>query len=163
MTLLLAFHVAISLVAIVLGFVMAAGLVALPPRHRASAPFLWTTILTSVTGFPLPADRILPSHVVGVISLVLLTVATLAWYRHRLAGGWGRAYVVAALASLYLNVFVLVVQLFRRVPVLFALAPTQAEPPFAIAQGAVLVAFVALTALALRRAARSTSSAARGG
>ena len=86
-----------------------------------------------------------------MISLVLLTVAALAWYRHRLAGGWHRAYVVTALASLYLNVFVGVVQAFRRIPALHALAPTESEPPFAVAQAAVLLGFVALTVTALRR------------
>ena len=155
MATLLILHVAVSLVAIVAGLVMAAGLLATPPRHRASTLFLWTTILTSVSGFPLPADRILPSHVVGVISLVLLAVAAVAWYRHRLAGGWGRAWVATALASLYLNVFVLVVQAFLKVPALHALAPTQAEPPFAIAQGAVLLGFAAVTIAALRRARRA--------
>jgi hypothetical protein len=151
MTVLLALHVAISLIAIALGLVMAAGLVAHPPRHRASVAFLWTTIVTSVSGFPLPADRILPSHIVGAISLVLLTLGALAWYRHRLAGKWARIWIATALASLYLNVFVLVVQAFLKVPALHALAPTQAEPPFAVAQGAVLLGFVALTVAAFKR------------
>lgn len=151
MSLLLTAHVVVSLVAIAAGVVMVAGLVGTPPRHRASTFFLWTTVLTSLSGFPLPADRILPSHVVGAISLVLLAVAALAWYRHRLAGGWGRAWVVTAAASFYLNVFVLVVQGFLKVPALHALAPTQAEPPFAIAQGAVLLGFLAVGTVALRR------------
>lgn len=152
MATLLALHVAVSLIAIALGLVMAAALVGTPPRHRLSVAFLWTTILTSVSGFPLPADRILPSHIVGAISLVLLAVAAVAWYRHRLAGGWARVWVVTAMASLYLNVFVLVVQAFLKVPALHALAPTQAEPPFAIAQGVVLLLFAALTVTAVRRA-----------
>ena len=151
MATLLALHVVISLIALALGLVVAAGLVGHPPRHRASVAFLWTTILTSVSGFPLPADRILPSHIVGAISLVLLTLAALAWYQHRLAGGWARVWIVTALSALYLNVFVFVVQAFLRVPALHALAPTQAEPPFAVAQGAVLLLFVALTVTALRR------------
>ena len=155
MATLLTLHVVISLVAIAAGLVMAAALLGTPPRHRASVLFLWTTILTSVSGFPLPADRILPSHIVGAISLVLLAVAAVAWYQHRLAGGWARTWVVTALASLYLNVFVLVVQAFRRIPALHALAPTEAEPPFAIAQGAVLLGFVAVTVAALRRARRA--------
>ncbi len=155
MATLLTLHVVVSLVAIALGLVMAAGLLGTPPRHRASVLFLWTTILTSLSGFPLPADRILPSHVVGAISMVLLTLAAVAWHRHHLAGGWARVWVVTALASLYLNVFVLVVQAFRRIPALHALAPTEAEPPFAIAQGAVLLGFVAVTVAALRRARRA--------
>jgi hypothetical protein len=152
MATLLTLHVLVSLVAIAAGVVMAAALLGTPPRHRFSVTFLWTTILTSVSGFPLPADRILPSHIVGAISLVLLAVATVAWYRHRLAGGWGRAWIVTAIVSLYLNVFVLVVQVFLKVPVLHSLAPTQAEPPFAIAQGAVLLVFAAATVVALRKA-----------
>lgn len=151
MATLLALHVAVSLIAIALGVVMAAALVGSPPRHRASVAFLWTTVLTSVSGFPLPADRILPSHVVGAISLVLLAIAAVAWYRHRLAGAWARVWVVTAIVSLYLNVFVLVVQAFLKVPVLHALAPTQAEPPFAVAQGAVLLVFAALTVTAVKR------------
>jgi hypothetical protein len=160
MATLLALHVVISLIAIALGMITAAGLVGRPPRHRASIAFLWTTILTSVSGFPLPADRILPSHIVGAISLVLLAFAAVAWYRHRVAGGWARVWIVTALAALYLNVFVLVVQAFLKVPVLHALAPTQAEPPFAVAQGAALLLFVALGATALRRARRLTSPSA---
>jgi hypothetical protein len=152
MATLLALHVVISLVAIALGVVTAAGLIGRPPRHRASVAFLWTTIVTSVSGFPLPADRILPSHIVGAISLVLLALAAVAWYRHRLAGGWARVWIVTALVALYLNVFVLVVQAFLKVPALHALAPTQAEPPFAIAQIGVLLLFVALTVTALKRA-----------
>ena len=142
-----------SFVALAAGIGLAAGLLDAPQRHRAGPFFLWTTILTSLTGFVLPADRILPSHVVGAISLVLLAVAALAWYRHRLAGGWRRVWIITALASFYFNVFVLVVQGFLRVPALHALAPTQAEPPFAIAQGAVLIGFIALTVAALRRPA----------
>jgi hypothetical protein len=160
MATLLALHVVISLIAIALGMITAAGFVGRPPRHRASIAFLWTTILTSVSGFPLPADRILPSHIVGAISLVLLAFAAVAWYRHRLAGGWARVWIVTALAALYLNVFVLVVQAFLKVPALHALAPTQAEPPFAVAQGAALLLFVALGATALRRARRLTSPSA---
>jgi hypothetical protein len=157
MATLLALHVVVSLVAIAAGLVMAAALLGTPPRHRASVPFLWTTIVTSLSGFPLPADRILPSHVVGAISLVLLTVAAMAWYRHRLAGGWSRVWIVTAVASFYLNVFVLVVQLFRRVPPLHALAPTESEPPFAVAQGVVFLAFVVITIAALRRGAHLTT------
>jgi hypothetical protein len=158
MATLLALHVLISLIAIALGMVTAAGLIGRPPRHRASVAFLWTTILTSVSGFPLPADRILPSHIVGAISLVLLALAAVAWHRHRLAGGWARVWVVTALAAFYLNVFVLVVQAFLRVPGLHAVAPTQAEPPFAIAQGAVLLFFAVLTVTALRRGPAALTS-----
>ena len=88
---------------------------------------------------------------------MLLTVAAVAWYGHRLAGGWSRAWIVTALASFYLNVFVLVVQLFRRVPPLHALAPTESEPPFAMAQGVVFLGFVVITIAALRRGPHLTT------
>jgi hypothetical protein len=144
-------HVVLSLIGIVAGFVVVAGIVA--SRHYATwtAVFLATTVLTSVTGFLFPFERILPSHVVGVISLVALAVALAALYATDLAGRSRWLYVIAAVASLYLNVFVLVVQAFLKVPALNRLAPTQAEPPFVIAQGVVLVAFVAMAFLGVRR------------
>ncbi len=105
-----------------------------------------------MTGFGFPFDRLLPSHKVGIISLVVLAVALLARYGLHLAGRWRRVYVVAAAIALYLNVFVAVTQAFLKIPGLTALAPTQAEPPFAIAQLAVLALFIALTVVAVRRA-----------
>jgi len=101
-------------------------------------------IVTSVTGYGFPVDRVLPSHIVGAISLVALAIASVARYRHRLAQGWRKTYVVTAVLSLYLNVFVLIVQTFQKVPALRELAPTQSEPPFAISQLIVLVMFVVL-------------------
>ena len=95
-----------------------------------------TTVATSVTGFGFPIDIILPSHIVGIISLVVLAIAIIARYAFHLSGFWRSVYVIGAGIALYLNVFVLIVQLFRKVPVLNALAPTQSEPPFALAQGA---------------------------
>ncbi len=109
-----------------------------------------TTILTSVTGYFFPADRILPSHVVGAISLAVLAVATLACYHYRLEGASRGIYVITASVALYLNVFVLVVQGFLKVPALKTLAPTQSEPPFLVAQGVVLVAFIAIGFAAFR-------------
>jgi hypothetical protein len=150
MRILLFGHVAISLIAIVAGFVVAYGLLTAQRLDRWTALFLWTTTATSVTGFPLPADHILPSHIVGIISLVVLAIAFVARYVRQLANGWRAAYVVTALVALYLNVFVLVVQAFLKVPTLKALAPTQAEPPFAITQLAVLVLFAGLGIAALR-------------
>jgi len=94
-----------------------------------TSTFLWTTVLTSATGFLFPYHGFKPSYVVGVISLVVLAIALFALYRRNLEGGWRNAYVVTAMMALYLNVFVLVVQLFRRVPALKALAPTQTDRP----------------------------------
>jgi len=136
-------HVLISLVGIVSGFVVLFGLLGSKRLEGWTGLFLVTTVATSVTGFGFPIDIILPSHIVGIISLMVLAVAIIARYAFRLAGPWRVAYVIGAGIALYLNVFVLIVQLFRKVPALNALAPTQSEPPFAIVQGTVLVVFVA--------------------
>jgi hypothetical protein len=144
-------HVVLSLVGIGSGLVV---LVALLTRKRAdrwTALFLATTVATSLTGFGFPVDHLLPSHVVGIISLVVLAVAITARYVRHLAGSWRRIYVITAMVALYLNVFVLVVQLFRKVPPLEAIAPTQSEPPFVVAQLVVLAVFVTLTAIATKR------------
>jgi hypothetical protein len=144
-------HVIVSLVAIAAGFIVLAGLLGAKPLDSLTAVFLITTVATSVTGFFLPAPHLLPSHVVGIISLVLLTFAVLARYPFHMQGRWRSTYVITAMASLYLNVFVLIVQSFLKIDALKALAPTQTEPPFAIAQGAALAAFVVLTILAVRK------------
>jgi len=93
------------------------------------AVFLVTTTATSLTGFGFPFVRLLPSDIVGAISLVVLAVAIVARYRHRMARGWRATYVITAVMALYFNVFVLVVQSFQKLPALAALAPTQSEPP----------------------------------
>jgi len=146
------FHVAISLLGIGSGVVVVVDML----KHRrwpgSTGVFLVTTILTSVTGFLFPFHRLLPSHVLGVLSLIALAIAVYALYVRRLAGGWQRAYTVSAVIALYLNVFVLVAQLFAKVPALKALAPTQSEAPFKLAQLAVLLLFVAVGALATKRA-----------
>ena len=107
--------------------------------------------MTSVTGFPLPPFGFDPPRAVGVISLVLLALAVAALYAFRLAGAWRWIYVGAAVAALYLNVFVAVVQAFQKLPPLHALAPTQSEPPFLVSQIVVLAAFVALGVVAAMR------------
>ncbi len=138
----LLFHVAVSLLAIALGLWVMIGMFKGQRQPQATAWFLATTVLTSLTGFALPAARLLPSHGIGAISLALLAVALYARYLAGLAGRWRGTYVGTALASLYLNVFVLVVQAFRQIPPLHTLAPNQSEPPFALAQLLLLVAFV---------------------
>ena len=105
----------------------------------------------SVTGFFFPFDHILPSHIVGIVSLVVLAIAILALYALRLAGAWRWIYVISAMIALYLNVFVGVVQAYEKVPTLKALAPTQSEPPFAITQLLVLMIFLFLTIIAAIR------------
>jgi hypothetical protein len=143
-------HVVISLVAIGTGLIVLYGMFGSNRLAGWTAIFLATTVLTSVTGFLFPREQILPSHIVGVISLVLLAIAIVAYYIGHVAGAWRWIYVVTALASLWFNVFVLVAQGFAKVPALHALAPTQAEPPFAIAQAIVFVIFVVLGVKAVR-------------
>jgi hypothetical protein len=137
-------HVAISLIGIFSGFVVVFGMLGAKRMDGWTALFLTTTVLTSVTGFLFPFHKFLPSHGVGIISLILLTIAIYARYPRDLAGGWRSAYVSTAVISLYLNVFVLIVQMFLKVPALKAIAPTQTEPPFKIAQLAVLLLFILL-------------------
>ena len=144
-------HVALSLVGIVSGLVVLFGLLASNRLDGWTALFLVTTVATSVTGFGFPFDRLLPSHIVGIISLVVLAVAILARYALGLAGAWRWIYVIGAVIALYLNVFVLVVQAFQKVSALNALAPTQTEPPFLFAQIAVLAIFIVLGAIAAIR------------
>src|ERR1700677_4683781 len=145
------FHVVISLIGIGSGLVVLWGFSRGKRLDGITAIFLFTTVATSVTGFGFPFDHLLPSHKVGIISLVALTVAILALYVFHLARGWRRTYVISAILSLYLNVFVLVAQAFMKVPALKALAPTQSEPPFLVAQLVVLASFVVLTVLAAKR------------
>jgi hypothetical protein len=144
-------HVIISLAGIASGLVVLFGLFNARRLNGWTSLFLASTVLTSVTGFLFPVDRVLPSHIVGAISLVLLAAAIVARYPKRLAGRWRTIYVVGAVLSLYLNVFVLIVQLFQRVPPLKALAPTQTEPPFVVAQLLALTIFAASTLLAAVR------------
>jgi hypothetical protein len=144
-------HVLLSLVGIGSGFVVMAGLLGRAPLAEWTALFLITTVATSVTGFAFPVDRLLPSHMLGALSLVVLAVAIAARYGFHLAGAWRRTYVVCAALALYLNVFVGVVQAFLKVPLLRSMAPRQTEPPFLLAQGVVLALFVLITVAAARR------------
>ena len=143
-------HVLISLLGIASGLVVMYGFLTNKLVDRWTAVFLTTTVLTSITGFLFPFTGVVtPGIKLGVISLVALAVAIVTRYPLRLS--WRKTYVIAACAALYFNVFVLVVQSFEKVPALKALAPTQKEPPFAIAQIIVLAIFVVLTIFAVRR------------
>jgi hypothetical protein len=144
-------HTLIAVVGIVAGLVAVLGWALGKTRPRWTAVFLGTTVATSVTGYGFPFERLLPSHVVGAISLVVLAVAIAARYAYDLRGPWRRVYVISAVIALYLNVFVGVVQSFLKVPALRALAPAQTEPPFVLSQGLVLLAFVALAVIAALR------------
>jgi hypothetical protein len=144
------FHVVLSLIGILAGLVALFGMFSSKRLPKWTAVFLATTVLTSVTGYFFPRDHILPSHIVGAISLVMLAIAIYALYSRHLAGAWRWIYVVTAAVALYLNVFVGLVQTFLKVPAVNALAPTQSEPPFLIAQGVVLLVFIVLAVVALR-------------
>ena len=159
-------HVVISLAGIASGLAVLSGL--LKGKHLAgwTGLFLATTVATSVTGFGFPVEHFLPSHGVGIISLMALAIAIVALYAKHLVGGWRKTYVITAVLALYLNCFVAVVQSFEKIEPLRALAPTQSEPPFAIAQLAVLGLFVALGVTAVKRFRDRTglkAAAARGG
>jgi len=143
-------HVVLSVLGIISGLVLAGGLVSGRRLDGWAAAFLATTILTNVTGFGFPSDRVLPSHIVGGISLVILALTTYALYGKGAAGGWRTVFTLGSVAALYFNVFVLVVQLFFKVPAMAELAPTQAEPPFAVTQLLVLAVFAALGRAATR-------------
>jgi hypothetical protein len=141
-------HVVISLVGIFSGLVVMFGLLASKRLDGWTALFLASTVATSMTGYGFPTDHLLPSQVVGAISLVVLTVAIVARYGRHLAGGWRKTYVITAVIALYLNVFVAIVQAFLKVPSLKVLAPTQHEPPFLVAQVGAMALFVVLAILA---------------
>jgi hypothetical protein len=138
------FHVVLSLVGIFSGFVVVFGLIALRRLNGWTAIFLSTTVLTSVTGFLFPFHRLLPSHVLGILSLIALAVAIYARYQRHLWGGWRRSYVISSFIALYFNVFVLIAQLYMKVPALKAIAPTQTEAPFKITQLTCLALFIVL-------------------
>jgi len=153
-------HVIISLIAIVSGLVVLFAMIAGKSLDALTALFLTTTVLTSVTGFGFPFVHVTPGIVVGAISLLVLAIALFARYGRHLAGAWRRTYVITASIALYLNCFVLVVQSFLNVPALHSLAPTQKEPPFAIAQLVVLILFVVLTVKAAKNFRETSAGAA---
>lgn len=153
-----ALHVAISFVGIV------AGLIALPAfargrvLPRTNAIFLWFTLLTSLTGFLFPIVAFTPALGVGIVSILILAVAFWSWYGRKLAGRAAPIYAVTATIGLWLNLFVMVVQSFLKVPALNALAPNGTEPPFAVAQGALLIVMIGLGYLAFRVSRRRATA-----
>jgi len=145
------FHVILSLVGIGTGFVTVFGLINNRLLPRWTALFLITTILTSVTGFLFPFHGFDPAIGVGILSLIVLLLTTIALYGGKLAGGWRGTYVIAAVIAQYFNVFVLFAQLFAKIPALKAIAPTQSSPAFGLTQLVVLVGFIVLGTLAFKR------------
>ena len=146
-------HVIISLIAIVSGIIVMFGLLGSSRMPALTAIFLLFTILTSATGFLFPFEKLLPSHIIAILSLVLLAIACIALYGMKLSGAWRWIYVLTAMISLYLNVFVLVIQSFLKIPALTALAPGNppSGPAFAVIQGIVLLFFVVVIIGAMRR------------
>lgn len=151
MTLYTFIHVLISLIGIISGLIVLAGLLASDRKDGWTLIFLVTTAATSLSGFGFPYQGFTPAIGVGILAIIILIVAIAARYPLHLAGPWRWIYVVSAVVSLYLNVFVLVAQSFQKIPALNALAPTGTEPPFAIAQGIVLFLFIAAGFACLRR------------
>jgi len=142
-------HVIITLVAIGSGLIVVGGMFASTTLPGTTALFLFTTALTSITGFMFPIHGFTPALGVGVLACLILIVALVALYKEDLVGAWRWIYVITAVVSLYLNVFVLVAQSFMKIPALNALAPTQSEPPFAITQAIVLAIFIVIALIAV--------------
>jgi hypothetical protein len=145
------FHVAISLIGILSGLIVAYGLITDQRMPFLTAIFLLTTVATSVTGFFFHRDHIMPGHILGVISLLVLLPAGYGLYLQNLRGFWRGTYIFGAVAGLYFNVFVLIAQGFMKIPALHALAPSGSEPPFAAAQGVALLLFIVIGFMAFRR------------
>jgi hypothetical protein len=144
-------HVVISLIGILSGFIIVFGMMADRRLDGWNALFLTATVLTSVTGFVFfPFHGVTPGIILGILSLIALGIALFARYTRQLAGGWRRTYAIAAVIALYFNVFVLIAQLFEKVPVLHELAPTQKEPPFLVAQITCMVVFIVLRIFSVR-------------
>jgi hypothetical protein len=145
------FHVAISLVAIISGFVVVQGFFAAKRLDGWTLIFLTFTAATSVTGFLFPFHGFKPSYVFGIISLLVLALSFFARYRRNMTGHWRLVYVITAMTALWLNFFVLVAQSFMKIPALHALTPTGSEPPFLGTELVVMAVFVVLTIIAAKR------------
>ena len=145
------FHVLLSLVGILSGLVVLYGLLNAQRLPAWTQLFVWTTVATTLTGFGFPFNGFTPAIGTGIVSTLVLIFLLVALFAKKLIGPWRTVYVITAVISLYLNVFVLIVQLFLKVPALHALAPQGKEPPFAIAQGIALLFFIVAGYLAVKR------------
>lgn len=144
-------HVILSLAGIGAGLVAILGLVGNKLSPGMTRFFLITTALTSITGFLFPFQGVTPGIVLGILSMIVLLLAVIALYGGKLSGVWRGTYVISAALALYFNVFVLFAQLFAKVPVLKAIAPTQSSPAFGVTQLVVMAVFVVLTIRAFKR------------
>lgn len=152
-------HVVISVIAILSGFVVVFGMLGGKQLNGSTVLFLTAAVLTNVTGFMFPFEKVTPGIIVGCISMVVLAIGIAARYAFHMTGAWRSTYAVLATLALYFNCFVLVAQSFEHVPALHTLAPTGSEPPFAVAQLVVLVAFIVLGTLATKRFRRAAPGA----
>ena len=144
-------HVIISLIGIGSGLVVLFGMFSSKRLDGMTALFLATTALTSLTGFGFPLEHVTPGIILGILSLLVLALAIPARYSFHMAGKWRAIYVITAVIALYFNCFVLIAQSFLKIPALHALAPKGNEPPFAIAQGILLVLFIVAGTLAVKK------------
>jgi hypothetical protein len=144
-------HVIISLIGIGTGFIVLFGLINGRLLSPWNAVFLVTTVLTSLTGFAFPNDKITPGIILGILSMIVLAIALAALYVFHLRGAWRRIYAITAMIALYFNVFVLIAQIFEHVPGFHALAPTGTETPFKLAQTLLLVLFAVLITTAAKK------------
>jgi len=144
-------HVIISLIGIGSGLVVLFGMFGSKRLDGMTALFLATTALTSLTGFGFPFEHVTPGIILGILSLIVLAIAIPARYSFRMAGKWRAIYVITAVIALYFNCFVLIAQSFLKIPALHALAPKGNEPPFAIAQGVLLVLFIVAGTLVVKK------------
>jgi hypothetical protein len=144
-------HVLLSLIGIIAGLVVVGGFLAGVRFNRWIGLFLVSTVLTNITGFGFPFVKVLPSHILGALSLIVLPVAMAALYVKRLVGIWCRVFVILSIFALYLNFFVLVAQLLQKIPVLAALAPNPQAPAFGLSQLVVLLLFLGLGLAADKR------------
>ena len=144
-------HVIISLIGIASGLIVLFGMFGGKRLDGMTALFLANTALTSLTGFGFPFEHVTPGIILGILSLLVLALTVAARYFFHMAGRWRSIYVVTAVIALYFNCFVLIAQSFLKIPALHALAPKGNEPPFAIAQGILLVLFILAGVMAVKK------------
>ena len=144
-------HTLISLAAIFTGLVVLFAMLSARRAKGWTKWFLITAVATTATGFFFPFHGVTPAIILGIITVPVLAIAIYALHSRRLGGAWRWIYVIGAVMTLYFNLFVLVVELFQKVPALEAIAPTQTESPFKLTQLTVLVASVLLGIMAVVR------------
>ena len=140
------FHVALSLIGIVAGLVILLGWLSGRSLKDWTWTFLIATITTSVTGFFFPFKGVTPGIVLGIVSLVVLAIALVAYRRH-----WTRTFIATCAAAQFFNVLVFIVQAFQKLSPLHMFAPKGTEPIVAACQLLALLFFIILATLDIRR------------